>query len=73
LFWRFHVQNEPFSNFTNSTDWYFVKLFKSENSDVTKAWSYTSHRDAVARGLDGAQIVTKKKTHINPWFSCKDG
>lgn len=65
LFWRFHVQNEPFPDFTHSTNWYLIKLFKSDNSDVTKSWSYTSHRDAVSRGLDGAQIFTKKKTHIN--------
>lgn len=65
LFWRFHVQNEPFPDFTTSQNWYKIKLFKSDNSDVTKPWSYSGHRDSVAKGLDGAQIFTKKKTHIN--------
>ncbi|KAI7863867.1 uncharacterized protein EV154DRAFT_572640 [Mucor mucedo] len=43
----------------------FWLLFKSSDSDTTKVWAYASHRDAVARGLEGAQIFTKKKTHIN--------
>ncbi|KAG2191953.1 hypothetical protein INT47_004736 [Mucor saturninus] len=65
LFWRFHVQNEPFPDFTTSENWYRIKLFKSSDSDTTKVWAYASHRDAVARGLEGAQIFTMKKTHIN--------
>ncbi|KAG2191914.1 hypothetical protein INT47_003350 [Mucor saturninus] len=58
LFWRFHVENEPFPDFTTSENWYRIKLFKSSDSDTTKVWAYASHRDAVARGLEGAQIFT---------------
>lgn len=71
LFWRFHVENEPFPDFTTSHNWYFIKLFKSDNQNLKKIWSYNSHRDAVIRGLDGAKIFSKTKTHINRGSSAR--
>ncbi|KAG2192821.1 hypothetical protein INT47_005861 [Mucor saturninus] len=44
---------------------FIIKLFKSSDYDTTKVWAYASHRDAVTRGLEGGQIFSKRKTHIN--------
>ncbi|KAG2213362.1 hypothetical protein INT47_009035 [Mucor saturninus] len=66
LFWRFHVQNEPFPDFTTSENWYRIKLFKPSGSDTTKVWAYASHRDAVAR-----QFYLPKASVDPPESLCK--
>jgi len=71
FFWRFHVENEPFPSFEKSEDWYQIKVFKTSDTDPTKTWSYTGHRDAINKGLVGAHIFTKKKTHINRGSSAR--
>jgi hypothetical protein len=63
LFWRWHVDREPFPDFTSSERWYPLKLFKT-GKDATVEMSYKVHRDAMADALKCVGINSKAKNHV---------
>lgn len=36
LFYRFHIENEPFPDVSNPRNWYNIKVVKASNKDRTK-------------------------------------
>ena len=63
LFWRWHVENEPFPSFRCSSEWYPVKLLKTGN-DPTKEMSYQVHCNAISSALSAIGLKSRAKTHI---------
>jgi cellulose synthase/poly-beta-1,6-N-acetylglucosamine synthase-like glycosyltransferase len=61
LFFRFHVENEPFPDFTNSEIWFDIKLVKGSNR--LKPIAATTQTDSVTKIFDACGISSKKKTH----------
>ncbi|OWZ02399.1 hypothetical protein PHMEG_00026051 [Phytophthora megakarya] len=63
LFWRWHVEGEPFPDFTRSENWYPIKLLKT-GKDPTKEMSYKVHHDAIAAALQHIGLRGRAKTHV---------
>ena len=63
LFWRWHVEGEPFPTFESSRDWYDIKLLKC-GSDRTKFMSYTTHLQAFNSAFSFIGLQSKAKTHV---------
>jgi hypothetical protein len=61
LFFRFHVENEPFPDFTNNEIWFDIKLVKGSNCLTPIAAA--TQTDSVTKIFDACGISSKKKTH----------
>lgn len=64
LFQLYHVENQPFPDFTTSRHWYFTKLLQSDARDPTKAWSYSSHYYAMETAMKACNMYSTEKTHM---------
>ena len=62
LFSRFHIDGEPFPNFSKPEEWYNIKLLKS-GSDRTRSISYKTQYEAIGAAFDACGIFSKAKTH----------
>ncbi|KAJ8537451.1 hypothetical protein ON010_g13147 [Phytophthora cinnamomi] len=67
LFWRWHIDGEPFPDFTSSESWYPTKLLKT-GKDTTKAMSYKTHNEAITAALKFVGMV-----QANPKFDALAG
>ncbi|KAJ8576337.1 hypothetical protein ON010_g2882 [Phytophthora cinnamomi] len=63
LFWRWHIDGEPFPDFTSSESWYPTKLLKT-GKDTTKAMSYKTHNEAITAALKFVGVHSTAKTHV---------
>jgi hypothetical protein len=69
LFYRFHVENEPFPDFTLNENWFNIKLVKAR--DRMKPIAPTTQSDSVTRIFDACNISSKKKTHASRGSSAR--
>lgn len=65
FFWRWHIDNEPFPNFTISKNWYNIKLLKVNSENLATSLSYRAHYDAIVKVFKALGIIAKAKTHIS--------
>lgn len=63
FFARFQLENESFPVFTESKDWFHIKMLKNK-SNPTEEWPYASHRDAIGKAFKECNIFSSKKTHV---------
>lgn len=63
LFSRFHLDLEPFPDFSRRANWYNTYVLKGSNKfeEITYGTQYNAFR----RGLDAAGIKSSKVTHVN--------
>lgn len=64
LFWRYHVENEPRPDFSESRNWFNIKLLKTRKGSKESAMSYDAHLNAVKKCLESLNIVSTNKTHM---------
>ncbi|KAL0137622.1 hypothetical protein V8B55DRAFT_1578467 [Mucor lusitanicus] len=65
------MEGEAFLDFTTLKNWYAIKLFRSEDLGPSSEWKYSSHKDAIARGLNGAKIALRNKMHVSRGCSAR--
>lgn len=66
LFWRYHVNNEKFPDFTSRETWYHEYLFKGKSQkDPNKnvAITYEAELAAVNKAFAANHVVSVRKTH----------
>jgi hypothetical protein len=61
LFFRYHVDNEPFPDFSQPENWYDFKLF--DTSSPLKGVAYTMHNDFLSDCFNVVGIISSRKTH----------
>jgi len=61
LFFRYHVDNEPFPDFSQRENWYDFKLFNT--SSPLKGVAYTTHNDFISDCFNAVGIISSRKTH----------
>jgi hypothetical protein len=62
LYARFHENVEDFPNFTTPSEWYGIKLLKS-NSNAKQAMKYKTQYKAIGDAFVACGIASKSKTH----------
>lgn len=63
LFYRFHVCNEPFPDFSVSQSWYDICMFCTHINQNTKAFSASAHALAIIEAKNRLKILDPKNTH----------
>ncbi|KAF1328728.1 Short-chain dehydrogenase, partial [Globisporangium splendens] len=63
LFWRWHVDLEPFPVLTNRKAWYDIHLLKGKDSKVQL--SYNAQLDGIKRAFESCGIDSSVWTHSN--------
>ncbi|KAF1330533.1 Short-chain dehydrogenase, partial [Globisporangium splendens] len=63
LFWRWHVDLEPFPVLTNRKAWYGIHLLKGKDSKVQL--SYNAQLDGIKRAFESCGIDSSVWTHSN--------
>ena len=61
LFFRYHVDDEPFPDFSQPENWYDFKLFNT--SSPLKGVAYTTHNDFISDCFNAVGIISSRKTH----------
>ena len=61
LYWRFHVENEPFPSMRSSGEWINVRLLKS-GRDPTNSIDYKTHKKAIDMAFEKIGLTSKAKT-----------
>ena len=64
FFARFHVESEPFPDFTISENRFLTKVLKHQQ-DPCEEWPYHSYLDAITKAFKARSITSSKKTHVN--------
>jgi len=63
LFWRWHVDLEPFPNFTDRKKWYDIRLLKGKSP--TRDIAYHTQLEGVKTAFNACGIDTSVWTHAN--------
>lgn len=63
LFWRWHIELEPFPNLNDRRAWYGIHLLKG--SDPRSELSYNAQLESVKRGFKACSIDSTVWTHAN--------
>lgn len=63
FFCRWHIENEPFPQFTERQDWYDIHVLKG--LDRTRPITYNTQHDGYIEALSAVGVNSSKITHIN--------
>ena len=72
LFARFHVEGEPFPDFTISENWFQIKVLK-HLQDPRELFPYQSHLSAITKAFEACNITSSKKNPCQSWLWCENG
>ncbi|KAG2212447.1 hypothetical protein INT45_001450 [Circinella minor] len=70
LFYRFHISNEKFPEFTKNQDWYGIKLLKGQNPK--KEIAYSTMNDPIVRAFRACNITSLHTTHAGCGSGARD-
>jgi Centromere DNA-binding protein complex CBF3 subunit, domain 2 len=71
MYYRFHVMNEPWPDFSDRDVWYFTKLLSKINDNPRKEITAVAHRQACNAAYSKANCEFLKGTHEGRREGCK--